>query len=349
MIQNNYLVIMAGGIGSRFWPMSTAETPKQFLDVLGLGKTLIQQTIERFCGIVDAERILVVTSKDYDALVKEQCPELKHENILLEPCMRNTAPCIAYAAYKIYKENPNANIIVAPSDHLITDVPGFQKVINNGLDFIAKQEALLTIGIQPHRPETGYGYIQIDNPATTELINPVQAFKEKPDLATAESYLKAGNFFWNSGIFMWSAQSIVNALEEHLPEVAKIFREASPEYGTDKEQQYIDEAYPGCINISVDYGIMEKANNIHVHSGDFGWSDLGTWGSLWEKREKDANANAVVGQNVKLFETSNCIVHMPEDKKVVIQGLDDYIVVESKGTLLICKKEEEQRIKEFQK
>ncbi|MFA8451285.1 MAG: mannose-1-phosphate guanylyltransferase [Bacteroidales bacterium] len=349
MIQNNYLIIMAGGVGSRFWPMSTAETPKQFLDILGLGKTLIQQTIERFDGIVDPKNILVVTSKAYKAIVQEQCPELKEENILLEPCMRNTAPCIAYASYKIAKENPNANIVVAPSDHLITNTNDFQSVVRNGLKFVSENEALLTIGIQPHRPETGYGYIQIEDPKTTEIINPVKAFKEKPNLETAESYIKAGNYFWNSGIFFWSVKSIITAIETHIPEVAEIFQRGNAVYGSSKEQEFIDSEYPGCINISVDYGIMEKANNIFVHSGDFGWSDLGTWGSLWEKRSKDNQGNAVVGDEVKLFDSSNCIVHMPENKKVVIQGLEDYIVVESKGTLLICQKKEEQRIKEFQK
>jgi mannose-1-phosphate guanylyltransferase len=388
MNNNNYIVIMAGGVGSRFWPMSTEEKPKQFLDVLGIGKTLLQQTVARFKTVAPAENILIVTSSKYKQLVIAQCPELLESNILLEPCMRNTAPCIAYAAYKIKGLNPDANIVVAPSDHLITNEAEFIRIIENGLDFTANNETLLTLGIQPHRPETGYGYIQA-SPAITnyelgiknkketsqisseDLLPPsggtqggvvtekgvttdngqpitkVIAFKEKPDLATAKSYLEAGNYFWNSGIFLWSLKSIVKAFENDLPEVAALFAKGESVYNTDQEQAFIDEMFPTCMNISIDYGVMEKADNIYVQPADFGWSDLGTWGSLWEKRERCEQGNTVVGDKVHVFESSNCIVNMPKDKKVVIQGLDDYIVVEDNEILLICKKEEEQRIKEF--
>jgi len=515
MNNNNYIVIMAGGVGSRFWPMSTEEKPKQFLDVLGIGKSLLQQTVARFKTLAPAENILIVTSAKYKALVAEQCPELLESNILLEPCMRNTAPCIAYAAYKIKGLNPDANIVVAPSDHLITNEAEFTRIIENGLNFTANNDTLLTLGIQPHRPETGYGYIQsvrneeliISNKKRTAYIGSegdsyetmpcaegifppsggtergvderdisaegtfppsggteggvderdisaegifppsggteggvderdisaegtfppsggteggvdergisaegifppsggteggidergisaegifppsggtergidergisaegifppsggteggvderdegmckVAAFKEKPNLATAQAYLAAGNYFWNSGIFLWSLQSILDAFETHLPGVAELFEKGTDVYNTEKEQAFIDEMFPTCTNISIDYGIMEKAGNIYVQPADFGWSDLGTWGSLWEKRERCEQGNTVVGEKVQLFGASNCIVNMPKDKKVVIQGLNDCIVVEDNDVLLICKKEEEQRIKEF--
>ena len=384
MNNNNYIVIMAGGVGSRFWPMSTEEKPKQFLDVLGIGKTLLQQTVARFKTIAPAENILIVTSSKYKKLVIAQCPELLESNILLEPCMRNTAPCIAYAAYKIKSLNSDANIVVAPSDHLITNEAEFIRIIENGLDFTANNETLLTLGIQPHRPETGYGYIQADSitnydpdnyregitnekgtsqTSSESLLPPlggtqggvlaergvckVAAFKEKPDLKTAKEYLASGDFFWNSGIFLWSLKSIIKAFENDLPEVAALFAKGETLYNTDQEQAFIDEMFPTCMNISIDYAVMEKADNIYVQPADFGWSDLGTWGSLWEKRERCEQGNTIVGDKVHVFEASNCIVNMPKGKKVVIQGLDDYIVVEDNETLLICKKEEEQRIKEF--
>ena len=361
---------MAGGVGSRFWPMSTEEKPKQFLDVLGIGKTLLQQTVARFNTIAPAENILIVTSEKYKQLVAEQCPELLESNILLEPCMRNTAPCIAYAAYKIKGLNPDANIVVAPSDHLITNEGEFIRIVEEGLDFTANNDTLLTLGIQAHRPETGYGYIQAGSdindtknvqigsegdsyetmptvPSVGGGVCKVVAFKEKPNLETAKNYLAAGNYFWNSGIFLWSLKSILNAFESYVPEVADLFQKGEAVYNTNKEQAFINEMFPTCINISIDYAVMEKADNIYVQPADFGWSDLGTWGSLWEKRERSEQGNTVVGEEVHLFEASNCIVNMPANKKVVIQGLDDFIVVEDNDVLLICKKEEEQRIKEF--
>lgn len=337
---------MAGGIGSRFWPMSTPETPKQFLDILGTGKTMIQQTVSRFGDLVPMENIFVVTSKKYKAIVQEQLPEISDSQVLLEPCMRNTAPCIAYAVYKIYKRNPEANIVVAPSDHLITNENGFQEVIGKGLEFTANENVLLTLGIKPHRPETGYGYIQADAETQTG-INKVAAFKEKPDLDTAKNYLAEGNFFWNAGIFLWSVKSIKQALENHLPQVTEIFKKGNELFDTDKEQNFIDEYFPTCENISVDYGIMERAENIYVMPADFGWSDLGTWGSLWEKRQRDNSGNSVTGNEVFLFDCEDSIINVPDNRKVVLQGLKDFIVVEANGVFMVCKKEDEQRIKEF--
>ncbi|MGQ1909324.1 mannose-1-phosphate guanylyltransferase [Marinifilum sp. RC60d5] len=376
MNKNNYIVIMAGGIGSRFWPMSTEEKPKQFLDVLGIGKTLLQQTVARFRTIAPAENILIVTSAKYKQLVAEQCPELLESNILLEPCMRNTAPCIAYACAKIKGLCKEANMVVAPSDHLITKEEEFIRVIENGLAFTEKEDVLLTLGIAPHKAETGYGYIQTINQEELKIKNEsvhigsegnsyetmtnhppqakaeekplqVKAFKEKPDLQTAKEYVEDGNYFWNAGIFLWSLSSISRAFDRHLPDLKEIFTKGKQYLNTDKEQEFIDSMFPFCPSISIDYGIMEKADNIFVQPADFGWSDLGTWGSLWEKREKNEAGNTVVGEKVQLFEAENCIVNMPKDKKVVIQGLQNYIVVEDNEVLLICKKEEEQRIKEF--
>jgi len=347
-MNNNYLIIMAGGIGSRFWPMSTPETPKQFLDILGTGQTMIQQTIKRLDGIVPIENVYIVTGKRYKALINEQLPEVKDEQILMEPCMRNTAPCIAYAAYKINKRNPDANIVVAPSDHLITNDVEYRRIITEGLDFVASNDVLLTLGIHPHRPETGYGYIQAGE-LVNNATNKVVAFKEKPNLKTAEKYLAEGNYFWNAGIFLWSARSIVKAFESYLPKVAEIFRSGETTYYTQEEQAFIDEQFPMCENISVDYGIMERADNIYVMPADFGWSDLGTWGSLWEKRERDEQGNSVVGDAVKTYDCEDNIITVPNGRKVVLQGLKDCIVTEANGVFMVCQKSDEQRIKEFQK
>ncbi|MBK3518023.1 mannose-1-phosphate guanylyltransferase [Carboxylicivirga marina] len=347
-MNNNYLIIMAGGIGSRFWPMSTPETPKQFLDILGTGQTMIQQTITRLNGIVPIENVFIVTGSRYKALINEQLPEVKDEQILMEPCMRNTAPCIAYAAYKIYQRNPEANIVVAPSDHLITNEKEFRSVISEGLKFVAADDVLLTLGIHPHRPETGYGYIQAGE-KMEDAMNKVKAFKEKPNLETAKAYLSEGSYFWNAGIFLWSAKSIIKAFENYLPKVAEIFEAGSEKYYTIDEQGFIDEQFPLCENISIDYGIMEHADNIYVMPADFGWSDLGTWGSLWEKREKDEQGNSVVGDAVKTYDCENNIITIPDGRKVVLQGIKDCIVTEANGVFMVCRKSEEQRIKEFQK
>ncbi|QZE14737.1 mannose-1-phosphate guanylyltransferase [Halosquirtibacter laminarini] len=347
-MDNNFLVIMAGGIGSRFWPMSTSETPKQFLDILGTGKTMIQQTVARIEDIIPKRNIFVVTSRYYKDIVQEQLPFLEDSQILLEPCMRNTAPCIAYASYKIQNRCPDANIIVAPSDHLITDESGFRKTVEKALDFTKYQNVLLTLGIDPHRPETGYGYIKSTNPKiSTNEIDKVSEFKEKPDIHTAKRYLESGGYLWNSGIFVWSASSVIEAIEKSLPEVAKLFTRGKEVYDTPSEQEYIDRIYPQCQNISIDYGILEHADNIYVLSSKFGWSDLGTWGSLWEKRQRDNQGNSVVGSGVHLFECNNTIVTVPDERSVVLQGLNDFIVVEANGVIMVCKKEEEQRIKEF--
>ncbi len=339
---------MAGGIGSRFWPMSTPEIPKQFLDILGTGQTMIQQTIKRLNGIVPIENVYIVTGKRYKALINEQLPEVKDEQILMEPCMRNTAPCIAYAAYKINKKNPDANIVVAPSDHLITNETEFRRVIADGLGFVASNNVLLTLGIHPHRPETGYGYIQAGE-KVNDGTNKVLAFKEKPNLETAQEYINAGNYFWNAGIFLWSVKSILSAFESYLPKLSDIFKFGESVYYSDGEQAFIDEHFPQCENISIDYGIMEHADNIYVMPADFGWSDLGTWGSLWEKRERDDQGNSVVGNTVKIYDCENNIITVPDGRKVVLQGLKDYIVTEANGVFMVCQKSEEQRIKEFQK
>lgn len=347
-MENNYLIIMAGGIGSRFWPMSTSEAPKQFLDILGTGQTMIQQTVSRIEGIIPNENIYIVTSSHYKEIIKEQLPFMKEDQILLEPCMRNTAPCIAYASYKIHTRCPKANIVVAPSDHLITDETGFRKTLTEGLKFTQDQDVLLTLGIHPHRPETGYGYIKSTAKETIlNKISKVEAFKEKPNITTAQEYLEDGGYLWNSGIFIWSAKSIITAFKQYLPKVAELFASGHDIYNTSKEQEFIDEIYPTCQNISIDYGILEHASNIYVLASKFGWSDLGTWGSLWEKRTRDKEGNSVIGNGVHLFECSNTIVTVPEGRPVVLQGLDNYIVVEANGVLMVCKKDEEQRIKEF--
>jgi len=351
MDSNNYCIIMAGGVGSRFWPLSRSSKPKQFLDILGTGSSLLRQTFDRFVQIIPAENILIVTSLDYGDIVREQIPEMSEENILLEPLRRNTAPCIAYASYKIKKKNPDARIVVAPSDHLIIKESKFLKVVEKGLAFVGSENALLTLGITPSRPETGYGYIQVNGeapkPTKDKSISPVKTFTEKPDNKMARVFLESGEFYWNAGIFFWSLDSILKALQRYLPEVDSIFSEKEEVYNTNREKKYIANAYAGCKNISIDYGVMEKAANVYVLTSDFGWSDLGTWGSLYEQKKKDKAKNSITGQNVMSYDLQNCFVNLPDDKLAVIQGLDDYIVVESDGILLICNKKEEQKIKNF--
>ena len=341
---------MAGGVGSRFWPMSTAEKPKQFIDVLGVGKTLIQLTVERFGDLVAPENIWVVTNKKYAPIVEEQLPNIPKTNILCEPCRRNTAPCIAYVSWRIKSNDPKANIVVTPSDHIVMDTAEFQRVIKECMRFTSETDAIVTLGMKPNRPETGYGYIQADL-STSSLRNKeiyrVDSFREKPDLKTAEEYIKKNYYFWNAGIFIWNINTIVNAFRIYQPTMAKIFESMLADYGTEKEQALIDERFPECENISVDYAIMEKAEEIFVCPADFGWSDLGTWGSLHGQSKKDLYGNATIGQNNNLIESHNCIVHTTQEKKVVIQGLDGYIVAEKDNTLLICKLSEEQRIKQF--
>lgn len=341
---------MAGGIGSRFWPMSSAQLPKQFIDVLGCGRTLIQLTVDRFKGICLPENVWVVTSANYAEIVKEQLPEVPEDHILLEPCRRNTAPCIAYVSWKIKAKNPKANIVVTPSDHIVMDVREFGRVVTSAMNFTAESDAIVTLGMKATRPETGYGYIEVDLtmacPSNKEIYR-VDAFKEKPNLATAERYLQRNNYFWNAGIFIWNVNTIVNALRVYQPSMAEIFERMLPYYYTDEEQAVVNELFPTCENISVDYAIMEKADEIYVFPASFGWSDLGTWGSLHENSEKDAHNNVCIGSNIKLYESRNCVVHTTQEKKVVVQGLDGYIVAEKNNTLLVCRLSEEQRIKEF--
>ena len=348
--KNNYCVIMAGGIGSRFWPMSKTSHPKQFIDILGTGSTLIQQTFNRFIKICPKENILIVTNKRYKDLVVEQLPGILEKQVLCEPIGRNTAPCIAYANYKILDANPNANIIVAPSDHIILDENEFTATLLSALKASAKNDWLITLGIRPSRPDTGYGYIQYlpaEVYSDDNRLKKVKTFTEKPVLRKAEEFLKSGDFLWNAGIFIWSLASISKAFDKYLPKVDSIFKTGIGKYNTTKEDDFINKAYEVCQNISIDYGVMEKADNVYVLASDFGWSDLGTWGSLYDIREKDKQGNSIMGNNVMTYDTNNCIVNVPKDKLVVLQGLKDFIIVENDGVLLICKKNEEQQIKQF--
>ena len=347
---NNHVVIMAGGVGSRFWPMSTEEHPKQFIDVLGCGRTLLQLTADRFESICDKDKIWVVTNKKYIDIVKEQLPEIPVNNILCEPCRRNTAPCICYVSWRIKAIDPKANVVVTPSDHIVTNPVEFRRVVSDCLKFTAETDSIVTLGMRPFRPETGYGYIQADLTSSSlrnKEIYRVFSFREKPDLETAQQYVKKSNYFWNAGIFVWKVSTIVNAFRVYQPAMSKIFEQMLPIYGTDKEQDEIDRRFPECDSISVDYAIMEKAEEIFVCPSDFGWSDLGTWGSLLNLTSKDLYGNGCIGNNISLYETRNCVVHTTQEKRVVIQGLDGYIVAEKDNTLLICKMSDEQRIKQF--
>lgn len=344
-MNSNYIIIMAGGVGSRFWPMSTSSVPKQFIDILGTGKSMIQQTVDRFSGIAPIENIYVVTNVKYRELVLKQLPGISEDQVLLEPCMRNTAPCIAYASYKISKRDANANIVVASSDHLITDETGFKSIVLDGLNFIKDKDALLTVGIKPHRPEIGYGYIQAA--LSDDIFKKVEEFKEKPSFEKAEEYVADGNYYWNAGIFIWSVASIIDAFNRHLPEIADKFSEILPILGTSEEQEVIDKIYGDFQGVSIDYGIMEKSDNIYVIPSSFGWSDLGTWGAFWENKSHDVDGNSVRGRHTNLFECEDTIVNVPDDKIVILQGLNNYIVVEANGALVVCHKSQEQRIKEF--
>ena len=363
-MNNNHLIIMAGGVGSRFWPMSTPEKPKQFIDVLGIGKSLIQLTVERFDTVIPIENVWIVTSEKYKDIVKEQLPGVPESQILLEPCMRNTAPCIEYVSRKIYAKYPEANLVFSPADHIVLDVNTFREVIKNSLEFTENREAILTLGMMPTRPETGYGYIkrQQDNEITSQQdivqsselkvqspIYKVEAFKEKPNLETAKSYLNEGGYYWNAGIFIWNAKMVVNTIANLVPDLASVFDKIEPYFYTDKEQEIINQYFPTCPNISIDYAVMEKSKEVYVFPANFGWSDLGTWGSLYTHLDQDENNNAIVGQNINLVDCKNCVVHTPSERKVVIQGLDNYIIAESDNTLLICRKEDEQEIKNWQK
>ncbi len=336
---------MAGGIGSRFWPFSRTNNPKQFHDVLGTGKTLIQQTAHRFRNICPNENIYVVTNADYKNLVKEQLPFLSDDQILCEPIGRNTAPCIAYAGYKILQKDSLARIIVAPSDHIILDEQGFEEKAKIGLEACANQDILITLGIKPSRPDTGYGYIQFLAEEQSGL-NKVKTFTEKPELEIAEKFLESGDFVWNAGIFIWSVGALIKGIEEHMPELAELFAEGAQYFYTENEEKFIAQTYTQCKNISIDYGLMEKASNVYVVLSDFGWNDLGTWKSLYEIQDKDENKNVFDG-NIVSYDTKNSIVKTPKERLVVVEGLDGYIVAEYDNVLMICRKDQEQRVKEF--
>ncbi|HMU98204.1 MAG TPA: mannose-1-phosphate guanylyltransferase [Chitinophagales bacterium] len=347
MNSNTYVAIMAGGIGSRFWPASRTSTPKQFLDILGTGKSLIQGTYERFLKICPKENIFILTHSDYIDLIKEQLPSITNNQILAEPARKNTAPCIAYAAFKIKKINPNANIIVAPSDHIILNEDEFVRVSNLALDFVQKEKALVTLGIRPTRPDTGYGYIQYIEKEIQAEIHKVKTFTEKPNKEVAETFIESGDFLWNAGIFIWNVNSIIDAFEHLLIEVYDAFQETESQLCTENENDAIQRAFIISPSISIDYGILEKADNVYVVPASFGWSDLGTWASLYSEKEKDFMNNAVSSDNIIVYESYNNIIQADKDKLVVVSGLENYIIVDTDDVLLICKKEEEQRIKEF--
>lgn len=343
----NHIVIMAGGIGSRFWPMSTSEYPKQFIDVMGVGKSLIQLTVERFKDICPKENFWVVTSERYVDIVKEQLPQIPAQHILAEPEARNTAPCIAYACWKIRKEFPQANIVVTPSDALVIDTAEFARCIAVALEKTADSQAIVTLGMMPTRPETGYGYIAAQGEADAKGICKVEAFREKPDVETAKGYLAAGNYFWNAGIFVWNADTITNAIRRYAPQIAGVMDELEPALFTDKEAEELKRLFPTCEKISIDYAVMEKAEDIFVLPAEFGWSDLGSWGSLRTLLPQNEAGNAKVGGRVDMYNCRNCVVHAAEEKRVVLEGLDGYIVAEKDGRLLVCRLSEEQRIKDF--
>jgi mannose-1-phosphate guanylyltransferase len=351
MDNHQYCIIMAGGVGSRFWPLSRSTMPKQFLDILGVGKTLLQQTYDRFLRIIPSENIYIVSNAEYREIIELQIPDIRRENILSEPYRRNTAPCVAYAAYRLKKRDPDAVMVVAPSDHLILKEEKFLSQVQAGLEFVATHDSLLTLGMEPIRPETGYGYIQASGEKAIETLGnffrKVKSFTEKPDIKLAHIFLKSGDFYWNSGIFFWSLKSILKGFESYLPEISSSFEEGDSFYGTKAEQEFISKTYSGCKNISIDYGIMEKADNVYVLTTDIGWSDLGTWGSLFDQKEKDVKNNALIGENIFLYDVNNSLVRVSGEMLVVLQGLDDYIVVQSEDILLICKRDEEQRIKQF--
>ena len=335
---------MAGGIGSRFWPMSRTPHPKQFLDILGTGKTLLQQTYDRAKKIVPVENILIVTNSEYRGLVKEQLKGIKTSQMLLEPARRNTAPCVAYAAFRIKAKNPNASMVVAPSDHLILKDKEYVSLINQALAEVDKSDSLITLGITPTRPDTGYGYIQFQD-CGLDGICKVKTFTEKPDLEMAKTLVKSGEFLWNAGIFIWSVKGILSAFENLMPEMYQTFQEGEDQFGTKEEKKFVELAYTQCKSISIDYGVMEKAKNVYTIAADIGWSDLGTWGSLYSYSDKDEDGHVIQGRNVLTYDSKNCIVNVPKNKLVVLQGMKDMIVVENDDILLVCRQKDEQQIK----
>ncbi len=347
-MKNRYVAIMAGGIGSRFWPKSRKNYPKQFLDILGTGETLIQTTYKRFQKLVPEENIFIVTGTDYVSLIKEQIPTINDRQILAEPARRNTAPCIAYMASKLAAIDPDATFVVAPSDHLITEQAHFLEILESALGFAYRSDTMVTLGIKPHTPHTGYGYIQYDlDGSSQDNVFKVKTFTEKPSLEMAKTFVESGEFLWNSGIFVWHVKTIMDAFKEFQPEIYEVFAEGANFYNTDEEDDFVKQAYAQCRSISIDYAIMEHAKNVCVIPSNFGWSDLGTWTSLWERHPKDYLGNAIEGEKVMVYDAENCMVLAPDDKMVILQGLQDYCIIDTKDVLLICRLDQEQRIKDF--
>jgi len=346
-MKNTYVAIMAGGIGSRFWPQSRVKNPKQFLDILGTGESLIKMTFDRFAKAIPKENIFVLTNEQYKDLCIEHLPDIPEANILTEPLRRNTAPCIAYISYKLKALNPYASLIVAPSDHLITKTDVFLEVIKKGIDFVSGGNKLLTLGIVPTRPDTGYGYIQYLEENAEEGVYMVKTFTEKPDVELAKRFIDSGDFLWNSGIFLWNVQSITEAFQRYLPNVGDLFDDERGKYNTDKEKEFVFDAFSKSPSVSIDYGVMEKANNVYVMPTSFGWSDLGTWTSLWDNSEKNDSGNAIVGDNTMAFDCKNVLVQSSAKKLVVVQGMEDCCIVDTDDALLICKLNQEKRIKEI--
>lgn len=342
-----YVAIMAGGIGSRFWPMSRTSYPKQFLDIMNTGRTLVQSTYDRFKKFIPEENIFIVTSEEYVPIVQEQLPEMKWENIVAEPSRKNTAPCVAYISYKLRELNNKGALICAPSDHLILDETAFTKVCLEALSFVTQHKALITLGIKPSHPNTGYGYIQFEQQPASDNVYKVKTFTEKPNVELAKTFITSGEFLWNAGIFVWQVGSIVTAFEKHLPEIAELFEAEKSAFNTSSEKQSIEKIYPQCSNISIDFGIMEKAENVYIIPSSFGWSDLGTWNSAHDNMDKDYLGNAVSGNEVMVIDATRCMIHAPNNKLVLLQGMDDYIVVDTDDVLMICKKEKEQEIKQY--
>ena len=344
---HHYVAIMAGGIGSRFWPKSRTGYPKQFLDILNTGKSLIRWTYERYAAFIPDENIYIVTSAEYKDIVKEQLPELNPDNILAEPSRKNTAPCVAYISFKLLQKDSEASLIVAPSDHMILDNENFRKITLQALDFVGHIKSLVTLGIKPTHPNTGYGYIQHDAMPVADGIYKVKTFTEKPNIELAKTFISSGDFLWNAGIFVWKVKNVVKAFELYQPEMYELFDGEMEHFNTPGEKEAIDRIYPLCTNVSIDFAIMEKADNVYIIPSSFGWSDLGTWNSAYDNLEKDYLGNAVAGENVIVIDATKCMVSAPHDKLVVLQGLDDFIIVDTDDVLLICKKEKEQSIKEY--
>lgn len=347
MNKHHYVAIMAGGIGSRFWPKSRTSYPKQFLDILNTGKSLIRWTYERYAAFIPNENIYIVTSDEYVSIVHEQLPELPIENILAEPSRKNTAPCVAYISYKLLQKDPEAALIVAPSDHMILDNEAFRNITNKALDFVTQIKSLVTLGITPTHPNTGYGYIQHETIAAGDGIYKVKTFTEKPNLELAKTFLSSGDFLWNAGIFVWQVKNVMKAFEKYQPEMYELFDNEKENFNTPNETEAINRIYPLCTNVSIDFAIMEKADNVFVIPSSFGWSDLGTWNSAYDNLDKDYLGNAVASENVIVIDATRCMVSAAHDKLVLIQGIDDCIIVDTKDVLMICKKEKEQAIKEY--